>query len=512
MQQKQPVRLSRPGRIAACAVFLLLAFFLLNAAGVFAPAVSVASATLTTSENSLSGTGYLFRTETVLRTDREGAVTYEVQSGEKVATATRLGTIYTGASGQEAGEDLQRNLSVIQNQIMVLQEALKGGVNLSELDRTNYRIRQACLDTRFALSEDNLATAQNAKNNLLVHMTRRELMVSQEQTAEQRLESLRAELDRTVKEYSESGVDFYNSTLYGPDGANPGNFSMAGEYTMPDDGIPGEALSFATGSGYFYRAAEVDGFESLFSSSQIASLTPFKLKMLIDSQSGTLSPSKEGDSAAGQVIGKIVSSPLWYVAVPLEADVLTLKDAYGDFAGWQVEVDGRIACVAYPHQIFYLTFDEMASTPVRMELNRVLFSETDGAVMVFETSVMPSGFHYTRAQAVRIRLSDTSGYHVPRKVIQYVDGKPGVYVLDGSVVRFRRITVLYEGDGYVIAEERTAKEARYAQYSEVLRTGGDEAKALSYLHEGDLDFGDFLNLNDQIITYGRNLYDGKILK
>ena len=98
------------------------------------------------------------------------------------------------------------------------------------------------------------------------------------------------------------------------------------------------------------------------------------------------------------------------------------------------------------------------------------------------------------------------------EVIQYVDGKPGVYVRDGSVVRFRRITVLYEGDGYVIAEERTAKEARYAQYSEVLRTGGDEAKALSYLHEGDLDFGDFLNLNDQIITYGRNLYDGKILK
>ena len=64
--------------------------------------------------------------------------------------------------------------------------------------------------------------------------------------------------------------------------------------------------------------------------------------------------------------------------------------------------------------------------------------------------------------------------------IYTVDGVEGVYIFHESTVRFRRIQVIYRGDGYCIAEESPEGEDSY------------------------------LSVNDLLITEGKNLYDGKV--
>ena len=61
-----------------------------------------------------------------------------------------------------------------------------------------------------------------------------------------------------------------------------------------------------------------------------------------------------------------------------------------------------------------------------------------------------------------------------------IDGADGVYVFENSTVSFRRVEILYRGDGYYIVAEQGER--------------------------GD----DYLSLNDRIVTAGKNVYDGRV--
>ena len=104
-------------------------------------------------------------------------------------------------------------------------------------------------------------------------------------------------------------------------------------------------------------------------------------------------------------------------------------------------------------------------------------------MLVFRADSTPAGFDYHRVQRVEITTEKTEGFYVPESALQTrtVNGEEqeGVYVFENSIVRFRRIEVLYRGDGYCIALRPDASE-------------------ITELREGDI-----------LITSGKNLYDGK---
>ena len=83
-----------------------------------------------------------------------------------------------------------------------------------------------------------------------------------------------------------------------------------------------------------------------------------------------------------------------------------------------------------------------------------------------------------------VRTSYT-GYRVPVSAVRIVEDHQGVYVLDGDIVRFRQIDALAQINGYVICAEQNP--------------------------QSDPDYGKKLGLYDQVITKGKNLYDGKII-
>ena len=72
--------------------------------------------------------------------------------------------------------------------------------------------------------------------------------------------------------------------------------------------------------------------------------------------------------------------------------------------------------------------------------------------------------------------------NVPASALHEVSGVEGVYIFKDSTAYFRRVRVLYRGDGYVIVAQND---------------NGDEA---------------YLSLFDILITSGKDLYDGRVYK
>ena len=493
--------------VMAVALLASFVFILIYASGAFGKRHTTVNTTVVTVEESLSSTGYIFRDESVLTTDLKGPVLYLTEDGDKVATNTELAILYQGSSMPAAS--LQEQISSLQTRIGFLENALGNGLNLSDISSTKYALEQMLLGIEGDLGNHNLASAMEKKSEFLSYLTRYHTLTQSAESTQTILSQLKNELEQLLAGYSRDGIGIYNSTLYPSEGANPGSFATAHGYEMPDSGIPPESLSYAVGSGYFYRASRVDGYETLFTTQKLSGLTVASFHELLDQSAGKredLLP--EGVS----VIGKMVSTPEWKVVIPIDALAVPMSNAYGDFTGWQIEREGLGNLVVYPDMQFRLTFHEMQDEEIVMKLDKVITSNDDGILLVLSTYSMPENFGFSRAQTVKILMNSVSGYHVPRQALTESGGVPGVYVLDGNRVTFKKVTVIYEDDGYVIAETSKKKQDRYELYRAAVNEGMEEDEAeAEYLHPGDKEYRDFLDLNDQIILGESNLYDGKLL-
>ena len=214
---------------------------------------------------------------------------------------------------------------------------------------------------------------------------------------------------------------------------------------------------YSTESCYFFHTT--DGYESVFSSTALEGLTPDGLK--------ELSSSKPAEYDA-DVIGKTIFNPEWFLALPTD-EATSLRFTEGDI-----------------YQVSFAGGEETAS----MTLRKICLDESgDGdAYLLFSSLDISLAGRFLRAQDVRILMSSCTGYRIPAEAITRLNGEDGVFIQVGNVVEFRRVTVIGEGNGYLIVNtfER--------DYS-----------------EGLVSNTPYLNANDLIITSGNDLYDGKLL-
>lgn len=203
-----------------------------------------------------------------------------------------------------------------------------------------------------------------------------------------------------------------------------------------------------TASGYYYNRDYVDGYEDLFSTEALSQLTAAGLQAL-----AATPPSPTEDFA----VGKMVYGYDWYLALLIPADATLPEEGYS----------------------YRVTFPESNGRALPMTCQRVS-AEQEGTLVVLHADQIPSDLSFARTQTVEITLGSASGFYIPDTAIHTVDGVEGVYIFHESTVRFRRIQVIYRGDGYCIAEESPEGEDSY------------------------------LSVNDLLITEGKNLYDGKV--
>jgi len=221
------------------------------------------------------------------------------------------------------------------------------------------------------------------------------------------------------------------------------NNSFSGNY---------EVIKNERGSYFYYGT---DGYEQIFDTSLLWDLDAAGLRQLASRQ-------PEEQSARGVAVGRLINNYEWYMAASAGSDVC-----------------GKLA----EGGVYEMTFSD--GRVLGMTLEKINTSDAGDGVLIFSCGTMvnvPSG----RVLEAQLLVDSVSGYRVPDKALRQHKGFDGVYVLSSSEVIWRRVNVLYRGEGYVVVAERDYSTENYKE---------------------------FLNLNDQIIISlsDGELYDGRIL-
>lgn len=214
-----------------------------------------------------------------------------------------------------------------------------------------------------------------------------------------------------------------------------------------------ETAYYTSEAGYFYDVSAVDGYESVFAASGLADRSADEILKL----------TKASPVSSSNAAGKLVKGINWYLALPVSSGTAeTLKK----------------------NQRYFLTLrlQDGATMEVPMILEDTKNASDGSAVLLFSCNRMSEELICCRQVEVSLVTGSVSGYRVPNDALTERDGVTGVYILDESTVRFRRVTVLARREGFsVVAARDTSME----------------------------DYKEYLNKNDRLILDGKDLYDGK---
>lgn len=408
------------GRFALTLLFLcLIVYTVYHAVGRSSGSLITTPARQVTDTRLVSGTGYLFRDEILLTVPRAGLVNSLAVSGSKAGRNVPLAEVWVGDVPEEELAVRQTELDALNRTIAVLENSLPGtGSSLSEADPARAEALDTLTEIRRAIADGNWNGVPALEDRVLTLLNRYSALTG--------------------------STDGINEALR--DAKEKRDALLTGERTV---------LSDPDSSCYYYDRTAVDGYERIFTEDALASLSPESFDVLTASEADAQTP----DGAF--VVGKKTYSTRWHLAVGLESGTGTLPE------------EGAVYTVGFP---------ENGGLSLSMTCERLLAGADGRTVAVFLSEDLPNGFLWSRSQTVEIEVGNDRGYYVPDQAFVTVGGTPGVYVLDGSTVRFRRISVLYRGDGYRIAERK----------------------------ETDAGGVPYLALNDLMITSGKNLYDGKV--
>ena len=207
-------------------------------------------------------------------------------------------------------------------------------------------------------------------------------------------------------------------------------------------------------SGYFFYG--LDGYESTFGRADLQKLTLAEFDAM---------RAAEPEPVPTNAIGKLVDSYIWYLVVPVE------KSALDNFE------EGGACSLTFPYH-FGMT--------LTMKLERTVTElDREDALLIFSSSVMPEDFSYLRVQNVEVSTRAREGLRVPAEAIRVIGDQTCVYILRGGKIELRRVEILLEREGNCIVAAGLQTE------------------------EGEIPY---LALYDEVITAGKDLYDGKVLK
>ena len=228
-------------------------------------------------------------------------------------------------------------------------------------------------------------------------------------------------------------------------------------------------------AGYFIRS--VDGYENAVSLDGVTSLSVSDVRAL------------EEDEPAGtdtESIGKVAKDFNWYIAC-----ILTENDL--------VRLDRTTKVTV---EMPFATVEQIPAEVVKINRD----SETGEAAVILKCTYMNSDLASARMETLRINISSYSGVLVPESAVHFADvvahetdedgnevdvtyeNIRGVYVKSGSRLRFVQIFSDATINGYAICKVSLSTEER-----EQLVTG------------------DTIQLYDEVVVEGTDLYDGKML-
>ena len=367
--------------------------------------------------------GVILRDEKVLSSSYTGDVRYLVSDGERASTDMDIAEVYSNKSQ----EDLSAKIRELEEKLYILKKSNDVGVvSVTDIEKLDDNLEKLYSELMLAVSKSELARASEIEKELLVCLNKKKIY------------------DGTVKNYKAeiSLLEDEINKLYASFGGNK------------------DTINAGVG-GYFYH--NCDGYEKSLSLDALSSLDVNTLKDLINEVKAA--PVIENDE-----IGKMVYDYKWYIASVCDESLSSSL------------VEG---------ECYEITLFNEKNIEVEMMLEKIGESDAGQTMLTFSCTVMPDGFDYGRYQSFQVKISSVKGYRVPAgalcKVVDDISGeeKVGVYILNASVVYFRRVEIIAECDGYYIVAECDRSLENYREY---------------------------LDLNDLIIVSGDDLYDGKVIE
>lgn len=208
----------------------------------------------------------------------------------------------------------------------------------------------------------------------------------------------------------------------------------------------GDTSAILAGKAGTFSAA-VDGYESV--------LTPERLMEMTVAEFESVQP----DETDANAIGRLVTSAAWYYACVVPASELS-----------GVEEGDRAT----------LTFARDYYQPVTMRVARLGGNEAGSRLLVLSSDRALQNVTLLRQQSAEIVFTSYSGLRVPKSAVRVENGQTGVYILEGTLAKWKPITILHDtGESYVVT----------------------------------LDTSSTNNLwpGDELIINAKNLYDGKVV-
>lgn len=238
-------------------------------------------------------------------------------------------------------------------------------------------------------------------------------------------------------------------SLNGSKGYSERKKELNGEISRLTAMLHGEVVDVEAGSaGYFVSG--VDGYEGEIGFSDINDMTKEKISEVI------ASPKKNTSSDA---VGKLIGDYRWRVAAVIDTEKLA-----GIYEGSAVTL-------------------RVGSSAQLIEAVVVSVKDCGGgqSVYVFECDKLNSSVASGRTAKFKVVINSYGGLRVPRKALRFnEENERGVYILRGQSLVFKKVNVVYWGADYVICSQEAGTE--------------------------------YLMLYDEVVTEGKDLRDGKVVR
>ncbi len=380
---------------------------------------------------SISADAVIVREETVVNNNiADGVEYYMVNDGDKVA----VGSVVAKVFADETDALFYNKIQEIDEKIAVLESLNTPYDNVSTDSAVDAQIYLNICSLLDAVNNGDFKDRDTSAENLVYSINQRQRIVGTVADFNPQIQTLQQEKTK----YSDAGSNYI------------------AEITAPK-------------AGYF--VANVDGYENVYDYDSVTELT-------VEDLSKVYVP----ESISENSIGKIVSGLDWFIVCKLSADdALSLSHSE-----------------SYPEIIFSSASDEPVPVDL-VALNQA--SKQSDAIAVFKCNYMNSNLSSLRNESVQIVINSFEGVRLSKDAlhddyVQVVDseGEPtgetarvqGVYILHGSELLFREVSVIFAGSDFVIIDINPE--------SAILKS--DKT----------------IIINDEVVIEGDDLYDGKIIK
>ena len=388
------------------------------------------NAVLTTVTDKIYSNGFIIRDETIIPNNTNGVLSFSCSDGDAVNVKGEIAKVYSNESdaiAQSTADKLQAKKDSLE---YIQKNTISGTMSL---DIINNNIKSKLIGYLENVNNNSVSSVKNDADSLVSSISQRQIYTGKIKNFNSEIEELGAQ----ASQLRSSAGDSIGSVI-------------------------------TPVAGYFTEFC--DGYETSVDYGSVENMTLDDLH------------SVKKKSVPSNAAGKVVSNVTWYVACEVSSDEAA------SLTVWDSSVT--------------VLLKEASTEAIPAEIYKIQQEGDDRALVILSCDYMNNGFLEARSEPIEIGMGTYTGLRVSRRAIHddYVTKVTydendnahkeqkkvqGVYVLYGSEVQFKQISILHADEDYVICDTNP--------------------------EEGVLFNGKTVSLYDKVIIKGDDLYDGKVI-